>query len=69
VVSILSLEGKQRCLFSYRLICPLDTVGKQDWVLKGVNEPGLLRDEQFGFKPRRSTMMQLARLAEGQQKL
>jgi hypothetical protein len=33
-------------------------------VLREVNERGLLRDEQFGFRPRHSTMLQLARLVE-----
>jgi hypothetical protein len=33
-------------------------------VFKEVNERGLLRDEQFGFRPRHSTALQLARLVE-----
>jgi hypothetical protein len=48
----------------------LDTVGKLfgkillTRFLREVNERGLLRDEQFGFKPRHSTTLQLARLVE-----
>jgi hypothetical protein len=33
-------------------------------ILREVNERGLLRDEQFGFRPRHSTMLQLVRLVE-----
>jgi hypothetical protein len=33
-------------------------------VFKEVNERGLLRDEQFGFRPRHSTALQLARFVE-----
>jgi hypothetical protein len=33
-------------------------------ILREVNERGLLRDEQFGFRPRHSTKLQLARLVE-----
>jgi hypothetical protein len=33
-------------------------------VLREVNERGLLRDEQFVFRPRHSTTLQLARLVE-----
>jgi hypothetical protein len=55
---------------SYRLISLLDTVGKlfEDIlltrVLREVNGCGPLRDEQFGFRPRHSTTLQLARLVE-----
>jgi hypothetical protein len=33
-------------------------------VLREVNECGLLLDEQFGFRPRHSTTLQLSRLVE-----
>jgi hypothetical protein len=33
-------------------------------ILHEVSERGLLRDEQFGFRPRHSTSLQLARLVE-----
>jgi hypothetical protein len=33
-------------------------------ILKEVSERGLLRDEQFGFRPKHSTSLQLARLVE-----
>ena len=33
-------------------------------ILQVVNERGLLRDEQFGFRPKHSTSLQLARLVE-----
>jgi hypothetical protein len=33
-------------------------------ILPEVSERGLLRDEQFGFRPRHSTSLQLARLVE-----
>jgi len=55
---------------SYRPISLLDTVGKLfekillNRVLKEVNERGLLHDEQFGFRPRLSTTLQLAHLVE-----
>jgi hypothetical protein len=49
----------------------LDSVGKLFEILPTrvfwkVNEPGLLRDEQFGNRPRHSTTVQLARLVESQ---
>jgi hypothetical protein len=53
---------------SYRPISLLDTVGKLfgkillTRVLREVNERGLLRDEQFGFRPRHNTTLQLARV-------
>jgi hypothetical protein len=55
---------------SYRRISLLDTVCKLfekillSRVLREVNERGLLRDEQFGFRPKHSTTLQLARLVE-----
>jgi hypothetical protein len=48
----------------------LDTIGKPfekillARILHVVNERGLMRDEQFGFRPRHSTSLQLARLVE-----
>jgi hypothetical protein len=70
VVSILK-PGKDPTLpSSYRPISLLDTVGKLfekillARVLREVNERGLLRDEQFGFRPRHSTALQLGRLVE-----
>jgi hypothetical protein len=55
---------------SYRPISLLDTVGRLSEkillsrVLQEVKERGLLRDEQFGFRTRHSTTLQLARLVE-----
>jgi hypothetical protein len=70
VVSILK-PGKDPTLpSSYRPISLLDTVGKLfekillARVLREVNERDLLRDEQFGFRARHSTALQLGRLFE-----
>jgi hypothetical protein len=70
VVSILK-PGKDPTLpSSYRPIRLLDTVGQLlekvllARILREVSERGLLRDEQFGFRPRHSTTLQLARLVE-----
>jgi hypothetical protein len=51
---------------SYRATCRLDTVGELllTRVLREVNERGLLHDEQFWFRPKHSTTLQLARLVE-----
>jgi hypothetical protein len=55
---------------SCRPISLLDTAGKLfekillSRVLREVNESGLLRDEQFGFRPKHSKMLQLTRLIE-----
>ena len=55
---------------SYRPISLLDTVGKLfekillSRILSEVSGRGLLRDEQFGFRPKHSTSLQLARLVE-----
>jgi len=55
---------------SYRPISLLDTIGKLfEWIVRArilhvVNERGLMRDEQFGFRPRHSTSLQLTRLVE-----
>jgi hypothetical protein len=69
VISILK-PGKDPALPStYRPISLLDTIGKVfekillSRILSEVNESGL-RDEQFGFRPKHSTSLQLARLVE-----
>jgi hypothetical protein len=55
---------------SYRPISLIDTFGKLflkvlvTRVLRDVKDRGLLRYEQFGFRPRHSTALQLARLVE-----
>jgi hypothetical protein len=55
---------------TYRPISLLDSVGKLfekillTRVLRGLNERGLLHDEQFRFRPMHSTTLQLARLFE-----
>jgi hypothetical protein len=68
VVSILK-PGKDPALpSSYRPISLLDTIGKVfekillARILHEVSERGLMRDEQFGFRARHSTSLQLARL-------
>jgi hypothetical protein len=70
VISILK-PGKNPALpSSYRPINLLDTIVKifekilLARILHEVSERGLLRDEQFGFRPRHSTPLQLARLIE-----
>jgi hypothetical protein len=70
VVPILN-PGKEPTLpSSYRPISLLHTVGKlSEKILLTrvpweVNERGLLRDKQFGFRPKHSMTLQLARLAE-----
>jgi hypothetical protein len=68
IVSILK-PGKDPALqSSYRPISLLDTIGKLfekillSRILSAVSGSGLLRDEQFGFRPKHSTSLQLARL-------
>jgi hypothetical protein len=62
--------GKDPALPSYRPISLLDTIGKLlemillARILYEVNVRGLLRDEQFGSRPKHSTSLQLARLVE-----
>jgi hypothetical protein len=63
--------GKNLTLpYSYRPISLFDTVGKffekilLTRVLREVNESGLLRDEQFGFRPKHSTTLQVDRFVE-----
>ena len=70
VISILK-PGKDPALpSSYRPISLLDTIGKifekilLARILHEVSVRGLMRDEQFGFRPRHSTSLQLARLVE-----
>jgi hypothetical protein len=68
VISILK-PGKDPSLpSSNRPISLLDTIGKLfekillSRILSEVSGRGLLRDEQFGFRPKHSTSLQLARL-------
>jgi len=70
VISILK-PGKDPALpSSYRPISLLDTIGELferillARILHEVSERGLMRDEQFGSRPRHSTSLQLARLVE-----
>ena len=70
VISILK-PGKDPALpSSYRHINILDTIGKLfekiplARILHEVKVRGLMRDEQFGFRPRHSTSLQLARLVK-----
>jgi hypothetical protein len=70
VFSILK-PGKDPALpSSYRPISLLDTIGRLfekillARILKEVSERGLLRDEQFGFRPKHSTSLHLAGLVE-----
>jgi hypothetical protein len=65
VISILK-PGKDPVLpASYRRISLLDTIGKLfekillARILHEVSERGLVRDEQFGFRPKHSTSLQL----------
>jgi hypothetical protein len=70
VFSILK-PGKDPALpSSYRPVSLLDTIGKLfekillSRILHEVSGRGLLRDEQFGFRPKHSTALQLTRLVE-----
>jgi hypothetical protein len=70
VISILK-PGKDTALpSSYRPISHLDTIGKLfekmllARILHEVKGRGLMRAEQFGFRPKHSTSLQLARLVE-----
>jgi hypothetical protein len=70
VISILK-PGKDPALpSSYRPISLLDTIGKLfekillARILYEVNVRGQMRDGQFGFRPKHSTSLQLARLVE-----
>jgi hypothetical protein len=71
VVSVLK-QGKDPTLpSSYRPLSLLETAGKISekilitGVLQELKEGGLLREAQFGFRSKQSTMLQLARLIEG----
>jgi hypothetical protein len=70
VISILKLGKDPALPSSYRPISLLDMIGKifekilLARILHEVSERGLLRDEQFGFRPRHSTSLQLAHLVE-----
>jgi hypothetical protein len=70
VISILK-PGKDPSLpSSYRPTSLLDTIGilfekiLLSRILSEVSGRGLLRDEQFGFRPTHNTTLQLARLVE-----
>jgi hypothetical protein len=70
VISILKPGNDPKLPSSYRPISLLDTIGKifenilLARILHELSERGLLRDEQFGFRPRHSTSLQLSRLVE-----
>jgi len=70
VISILKLRKDPAQPSSYRPISLLERIGKLierillARILHVVSERGLLRNEQFGFRPRHSTPLQLARLVE-----
>jgi hypothetical protein len=70
VISILKPRKDPALSLSYGPISLLDTIDKTfekiliARILHEVSERGLLRDEQFGFRPRQSTSLQLARLIE-----
>ena len=70
VISILKLGKDPALPSSYRPIGLLDRIVKLfekillTMILHEVSERGLMRDEQFRFRPRHSTSLQLARLVE-----
>ena len=70
VISIIKTGKDPAQPSSYRPISLLDTICKLfekillTRILYEVGERGLLRDEQFGFRPRHSTSLQLVRLVE-----
>jgi hypothetical protein len=70
VISILEPGKDPELPSSYRPISLLGTIGKLfekillARILHEVNVRGPLRDEQFGFRPKHSTSLQLARLVE-----
>jgi hypothetical protein len=70
VISILKPEKDPSLPSSYRPISLLDTIGKLftkillSRILSEVSRRGLLGDEQFGFRPKHSTTLQLVCLVE-----
>ena len=70
VISILKPGKDPAQPSSYRPISLLDTIGKlfekimPTRIVYELGQHGLLRDEQFGFRPRHSTSLQLARFVE-----
>jgi hypothetical protein len=70
MISILKPGKDPALLLSDRPISLLDTIGKLfekillAGILHKVNLRGLMRDKQFGFIPKHSTSLQLARLVE-----
>ena len=70
MTSILKLGENPALPSSYRPISFLDSIGKLlekillARILHEVRERGLMRDEQFAFRPRHRTSLQLARLVE-----
>ena len=70
LISILKLRKDLALPSSYQAISLMDTFSK--WLekillakaLSDVSQRRLMRDEQFGFRPRHSTSLQLARLVE-----
>jgi hypothetical protein len=70
VIFILKAGKDQSLPSSYWPISLLDTIGKLfekiplSKILTEVSGRGLLRDEQFGFRPKYTTTLQLARLVE-----
>ena len=70
LISVLKPGKDPALLSSYRLICLLNTIGKLlekillARILHVVSERQLMRDEQFGFRPRHSTSLKLALLVE-----
>ena len=70
VISVLKPGNDPALPSSYRPISLLDTIGKLfknillARILHVVSERGLMRDEQFGFRPRHDTSLQLAVLVD-----
>ena len=70
VISILKAQKDPSLPSSYRPISLLEKMGKLcetillTRILNQVSKRGLMRDDQFGFRPRHRTSLQLARLVE-----